>query len=107
MIQQVWLVHPEEAMCAAFRDRFKDLPNVRVIQGKFKDLAPGADGRRLPPLPRAAASAGLGLRGGAPKGGVLRRRQAGGTLRNRQASTRFAAAPMDQDGILVRFDHAG
>jgi hypothetical protein len=33
MIQQVWLVHPEEAMCAAFRQRFASLPGVRVIRG--------------------------------------------------------------------------
>ena len=40
MIQQVWLVHPDEAMCAAFRDRFAGLPNVRVIRGRFEDLEP-------------------------------------------------------------------
>jgi hypothetical protein len=26
MIQQFWLVHPEDAMCAAFRERFAGLP---------------------------------------------------------------------------------
>jgi len=40
MIQEIWLVHPEEAMCAAFRDRFAGLSNVRVIQGRFEDLGP-------------------------------------------------------------------
>ena len=27
-------------MCAAFRDRFRGLPNVRVIRGRFEDLEP-------------------------------------------------------------------
>jgi O-acetyl-ADP-ribose deacetylase (regulator of RNase III) len=40
MIQQVWLVHPEEAMCAAFRARFAGLQGVRVIRGRFEDLGP-------------------------------------------------------------------
>jgi O-acetyl-ADP-ribose deacetylase (regulator of RNase III) len=40
MIDQVWLVHPEEAMCAAFRNRFAGLPGVRVIRGRFEDLEP-------------------------------------------------------------------
>jgi O-acetyl-ADP-ribose deacetylase (regulator of RNase III) len=40
MLRNVWLVHPEEAMCAAFRLRFADLPGVRVIQGRFEDLEP-------------------------------------------------------------------
>jgi O-acetyl-ADP-ribose deacetylase (regulator of RNase III) len=40
MIQKVWLVHPEEAMCAAFRGRFAGLPGVRVIRGRFEDLGP-------------------------------------------------------------------
>ena len=38
MLESVWLVHPEEAMCAAFRDRFAGLPGVRIIQGRFEDL---------------------------------------------------------------------
>ena len=37
---QLWLVHPQDAMCDAFRQRFKDLPNVRVIQGRFEELEP-------------------------------------------------------------------
>ena len=40
MIQQVWLVHPDEAMCAAFRDRFADLPGVRIIRRRFEELDP-------------------------------------------------------------------
>src|SRR5438067_9151316 len=40
MIQQVWLVHPEEAMSAAFRERFAGLPGVRVVRGRFEDLGP-------------------------------------------------------------------
>ena len=40
MLESVWLVHPEEAMCAAFRDRFAGLPNVRVIRGRLEDLEP-------------------------------------------------------------------
>jgi hypothetical protein len=40
MLESVWLVHPEEAMCAAFHDRFASLPGVRVIHGRFDDLEP-------------------------------------------------------------------
>jgi O-acetyl-ADP-ribose deacetylase (regulator of RNase III) len=40
MIREVWLVHPEEAMGAAFRRRFAGLPGVRVIRGRFEDLEP-------------------------------------------------------------------
>src|SRR5947209_18044308 len=40
MLETLWLVHPEEAMCAAFRDRFAGLPGVRVIRGRFEDLEP-------------------------------------------------------------------
>src|SRR3954465_15812554 len=40
MIQQVWLVHPEQTMCAAFRDRFAGLPGARVVRGRFEDLGP-------------------------------------------------------------------
>src|SRR5947209_5016756 len=38
MLEGCWLVHPEEAMCAAFRKRFAGSPNVRVIRGRFEDL---------------------------------------------------------------------
>ncbi|HJZ58315.1 MAG TPA: macro domain-containing protein [Gemmataceae bacterium] len=40
MLQRLWLVHPDEAMCEAFRQRFADLPGVRVVQGRFEDLEP-------------------------------------------------------------------
>jgi O-acetyl-ADP-ribose deacetylase (regulator of RNase III) len=40
MLEEIWLVHPEEAMCAAFRDRFTGLPGVRVIRGRLEDLEP-------------------------------------------------------------------
>ena len=39
-LENVWLVHPEEAMCAAFRNRFACLPGVRVVRGRFEDLEP-------------------------------------------------------------------
>jgi hypothetical protein len=38
MLRTLWLVHPEEAMCAAFRNRFAGFPNVRVIRATFEDL---------------------------------------------------------------------
>lgn len=37
---KLWLVHPEEEMCAAFDDRFDGLPNVRVFHQHFEDLKP-------------------------------------------------------------------
>jgi O-acetyl-ADP-ribose deacetylase (regulator of RNase III) len=40
MLTNIWLVHPEEEMCAAFRNRFAGLPGVRVIRGLFEDLDP-------------------------------------------------------------------
>lgn len=40
MIQEIWLAHPEEAMCAAFRDRFAGLPGVRVIRGRIEEVPP-------------------------------------------------------------------
>lgn len=40
MLDALWLVHPDDAMCAAFRDRFAGLPNVRVVQGRFEALEP-------------------------------------------------------------------
>lgn len=40
MIRDVWLIHPDEAMCAAFRGRFAGLRGVRVIQSRFEDLDP-------------------------------------------------------------------
>jgi O-acetyl-ADP-ribose deacetylase (regulator of RNase III) len=40
VIRSVWLVHPEEAMCAAFRHRYTGLPNIRIIRGAFEELEP-------------------------------------------------------------------
>ena len=36
MLENLWLVHPEDAMCDAFRERFVGLPGVRVIRGRFE-----------------------------------------------------------------------
>jgi O-acetyl-ADP-ribose deacetylase (regulator of RNase III) len=36
----IWLIHTDEAMCAAFRDRFAELAGVRVIRARFEDLEP-------------------------------------------------------------------
>jgi len=35
MLDGLWLVHPDEAMCAAFRHRFDGLPRVRVVRGRY------------------------------------------------------------------------
>src|SRR5262245_29741279 len=40
MIKSLWLVHPDEEMCDAFRRRFADLRGVRVIRGRFEDMEP-------------------------------------------------------------------
>ena len=40
MLEGLWLVHPEEAMCNALRERFAGLPYVRVVRGRFEDLGP-------------------------------------------------------------------
>ena len=40
MLESIWLVHPDEAMCTAFRARFAGLRGVRVIRARFEDLAP-------------------------------------------------------------------
>ena len=40
MLEALWLVHPDDAMCTTFRERFAGLPNVRVVCGKFEDLEP-------------------------------------------------------------------
>jgi O-acetyl-ADP-ribose deacetylase (regulator of RNase III) len=39
-IKALWLVHPEDAMCDAFRGRFDGLSGVRVIRATFEDLEP-------------------------------------------------------------------
>ena len=36
----LWLIHPEAEMCAAFRTGFAGLPRVSVIQSRFEDLPP-------------------------------------------------------------------
>jgi O-acetyl-ADP-ribose deacetylase (regulator of RNase III) len=40
MIENLWLVHPDTAMCDAFRRRFAGLPGVRVVQANFQELEP-------------------------------------------------------------------
>lgn len=40
MVESLWLVHPEVAMCDAFAHRFAGLPGVRIIKGRFEDLEP-------------------------------------------------------------------
>jgi O-acetyl-ADP-ribose deacetylase (regulator of RNase III) len=40
VIRHLWLVHSDEAMCAAFSERFAGLPGVRVIAARFEDLEP-------------------------------------------------------------------
>src|SRR5262245_19897948 len=40
MLETLWLVHPDEAMCAAFRDRFRGLSGARVVRARFEDLEP-------------------------------------------------------------------
>ena len=88
MLETLWLVHPDEAMCDAFRHRFDGLPGVRVIRGRFEDLErprllrhrrqlvrhhDGRDRRgRRPVLRRAAHAAGA-----APDHGRVLRRAAG------------------------------
>lgn len=37
---ELWLVHPREDACDAFRGRFGGLPNVRVLQARFESLPP-------------------------------------------------------------------
>lgn len=36
----LWLVHPREEMCQAFRERFTTLPQVEVLQERFENLPP-------------------------------------------------------------------
>src|SRR5947209_3667716 len=40
MLDGLWLLHPDDAMCEAFRQRFAGLPSVRVVQSRFEDLEP-------------------------------------------------------------------
>lgn len=37
---ELWLIHPQRAMCDAFRERFAGLPNVEIQQSRFEDLPP-------------------------------------------------------------------
>jgi len=36
----LWLIHPDDEMCDAFRHRFNGLPRVTVMQTRFKYLPP-------------------------------------------------------------------
>jgi O-acetyl-ADP-ribose deacetylase (regulator of RNase III) len=40
MLETLWLIHPEESMCVAFRQRFEGLPGVRIIRARFEELDP-------------------------------------------------------------------
>jgi O-acetyl-ADP-ribose deacetylase (regulator of RNase III) len=40
MLETIWLIHPDESMCVAFRQRFERLPGVRVIRARFEELDP-------------------------------------------------------------------
>ena len=40
MLNPLWLVHSENAICDAFHRRFDGLRSVRVIRGTFEDLEP-------------------------------------------------------------------
>jgi len=40
MLEKLWLVHPDDAMCEAFEHRFDGMPNVRIVKGRFADLEP-------------------------------------------------------------------
>ena len=37
---KIWLVHPSDEMCLAFRERFDGLPGVSVVQSAFEELRP-------------------------------------------------------------------
>lgn len=40
MLESIWLIHPEETMCEAFRCRFAGLRGVRVVRARFEELEP-------------------------------------------------------------------
>jgi O-acetyl-ADP-ribose deacetylase (regulator of RNase III) len=40
MLEEIWLVHPDDAMCKAFHNRFAGLRGVKVVRGRFEELAP-------------------------------------------------------------------
>lgn len=40
MLEALWLIHPDDAMCDAFRRRFTGLPGVRIVRSPFEALEP-------------------------------------------------------------------
>ena len=40
MLENFWLVHPQEAMCGAFARRCAGLPGVKIFRGRFEELPP-------------------------------------------------------------------
>jgi O-acetyl-ADP-ribose deacetylase (regulator of RNase III) len=40
LIQHIWLVHPEKAMCEAFQECFHGLPGVRIVASRLEELGP-------------------------------------------------------------------
>src|SRR5215510_15319461 len=40
MLEELWLIHPDNAMCEAFRRRFAGLRGVRIVRARFEDLDP-------------------------------------------------------------------
>jgi O-acetyl-ADP-ribose deacetylase (regulator of RNase III) len=39
-IREIWIVHPEEEACSAYRNRFSTFPQARMIQARLQELAP-------------------------------------------------------------------
>lgn len=40
MLESIWLVHPDEDACVAFRSRFAGLHGATVVRSRFEDLGP-------------------------------------------------------------------
>jgi O-acetyl-ADP-ribose deacetylase (regulator of RNase III) len=40
MLESIWLVHPDEAACAAFQQRFAGLRGARAVRARFEELEP-------------------------------------------------------------------
>lgn len=40
MLHELWLIHPDADMCAAFAERFHELPRVRIFPSRLEDLPP-------------------------------------------------------------------
>jgi hypothetical protein len=40
MLETLRLVHHDDAMCEAFRERFRGLPGARVVRARFEGLEP-------------------------------------------------------------------